>query len=70
MSGWYGYEDVVAHDAVVNGATADTAIGQGHGAGRNASENTWHGEFSSERSGRAARVGPRSHFARLSYLHG
>jgi hypothetical protein len=62
MSGWYVYEDFVTHDAVLHrGDCRHCNDGHGHGAGRNERENTWHGEFSSEQSARAARIDPRSH---------
>jgi hypothetical protein len=62
MSGWYVYEDFVTREAVVHrGDCRYCDYGQGRGAGRNERENTWHGEFSSEQSARAARLDPRSH---------
>ncbi len=62
MSGWYVYEDFVTHEAVVHRSDCvHCNYGQGHGAGRNERENTWHGEFSSEQSARAARIDPRSY---------
>lgn len=62
MSGWYVYEDFVTHEAVVHrGDCVHCNYGQGHGAGRNERENTWHGEFSSEQLARAARIDPRSY---------
>jgi GrpB-like predicted nucleotidyltransferase (UPF0157 family) len=48
MSGWYVYEDFVTHEAVVHRSDCvHCNYGQGHGAGRDERENTWHGEFSS-----------------------
>jgi hypothetical protein len=62
MSGWYVYEDFVTHEAVVHRSDCRHCdYGQGRGAGRNERENTWHGEFSSEQSARAATIDPRSY---------
>lgn len=56
------YEDFVTHEAVIHrGDCRHRNHGHGRGAGRNERENTWHGEFSSEQSARAAKIDSRSY---------
>lgn len=61
LAGWWIYEDFVTPGAVIHrGHCAHCNHGNGHGRGRNETENTWHGPYETLTAAQAAPIKNRS----------